>query len=117
MYTLKDRCQAEPINFAVANFLDDFRRNPRYEYIQDSVLELPNLSLVEKATLAAIVDAVCSEQHISRPDWIFDPSTYLDKPHFALNAKGAFRIVLLRESPKWFRSRNLFVTANCIERV
>ena len=117
MITLRDRCKTESINFAIANFLDDFRANPSVEYIQDSVLDLENLSVVEKATLAAVVDAMCSECHISRPEWIFDPVTYLDKPHFTMNAKGSFRIVLLRESPKWFRSRNLFVTANCLERV
>jgi len=117
MKTLRERCASEDVNFALANFLDDFRRSPSYDYIKDSVLDLDNLSEVEKATFAAVVDAMCSECHVKRPDWIFDPSTYLDKPHFTMNAKGGLRVVLLKESPRWFRSRNLFVTANCLARV
>ena len=46
MITLRDRCKTESINFAIANFLDDFRANPSVEYIQDSVLDLENLSVV-----------------------------------------------------------------------
>lgn len=117
MITLRQRCQSEDVNFALANFLDDFRAAPSYDYIKDSILDLDNLSEVEKATFAATVDSLCSECHIDRPNWIFDPSTYLSKPHFAMNAKGDFRVILLHESPRWFRSRNLFVTANCLERV
>lgn len=115
--TLKDRCQTEDVRFALANFLDDFRANPSYDYIKDSILELDDLTDVQKSMFAASVDSLCHEYSISRPDWIFDPRTYLDHPHFAMDAKGALRIVLLHESPRWFRSRNLFVTANCLERV
>lgn len=117
MTTLRERCLSENVNFALANFLDDFRANPSYDYIKDSILDIDTLSDIEKATFAATVDALCHEKQITRPNWIFDPSTYLDKPHFTMNAKGGLRIVLLRESPRWFRSRNLFVTANCLDRV
>lgn len=117
MITLRERCINEPINFARNNFLDEFRSNPSFDLIKDSILDLDNLSSVNKSMLAATVDELCHECNIKRPKWIFDPSTYLKKPYFALNAKGDLRIILLQESPKWYRSRNLFVTANCSERV
>lgn len=117
MITLRNRCIDEPFGLAKNNLLDDFRRNPSYDMIKDSILDLDNISDVEKSMLAATVDELCHECKIQRPDWIFDPSTYLDKPYFAMNAKGDLRIILLHESPKWYRSRNLFVTANCSERV
>ena len=115
--TLKERCQNEEVRYALANFLDDFRANPSYDYIKDSILDLDNLTISQKAMFAGAVDSMCHEQHINRPEWIFDSRTYLDHPYFAMNAKGDFRVVLLKESPKWFRCRNIFVTANCLERV
>lgn len=117
MITLRERCLTEDINFVLANFLDDFRAQPSYDYIKDSILDIKKLSDVEKATIAAVVDAMCHELNVNRPNWIMDPSTFLTEPHFAMNAKGEFRLILLRESPRWFRSRNLFVTANCLDRV
>lgn len=115
--TLRERCINEPIEFARNNFLDEFRMHPDFEMIKDSILDLDNLSEVSKSTMAATVDELCHECHVERPDWIFDPQTYLDKPHFAMDAKGDFRLILIKESPKWYSSRNLFVTANCSERV
>ena len=117
MTTLRQLCISQPLGFARNNFLDEFRANPTFDMIKDSVLDLDNLTDVNKSMMAATVDELCGECHIKRPDWIFDESTYLDKPYFALNAKGDLRIILIQESPKWYRSRNLFVSANCSERV
>lgn len=117
MITLRERCINEPLGLARGNFLDSFRMDPDFDMIKDSILDLTNLSEVNKAVMAATVDELCGECHVRRPDWIFDPSTYLDKPYFSMNAKGPFRVILLQESPKWYRSRNLFVTANCSSRV
>ena len=117
MKTLRQRCIDEAFEFARSNFLDSFRMSPCLEMIQDSILDVDSLSEIEKSILAATVDELCGEQHMQRPDWIFDPQTYLKKPFFAMNAKGPLRVILLQESPKWYRCRNLFVTANCSSRV
>lgn len=117
MVTLKQRCSTEQLGLATNNFLDDFRANPSFEMIEDSVLDLENLTDVNKALLAATVDELCHDFRITRPDWIFDSRTYLDDPYFSMNAKGPLRIILIQESPKWYRSRNLFVSANCSQRV
>ena len=117
MVTLKERCISEPYGFALANFVDDFRRTHDPKLAENSILDLENLSKVEKAMLAASVDQLFNEAMLERPEWVYDESTFLKKPYFALNAKGGLRIILLRESPRWFRARNLFVSANCLERV
>lgn len=117
MITLRELCQTQEPGFVRNNLLDSFRANPDYNIIKDSILDLPNLTDVNKSMLAATVDELCGECHVRRPDWIFDPSTYLDQPYFSMNAKGGLRVILLQESPRWYRSRNLFVTANCSERV
>lgn len=117
MITLKERCLNEEYGFARSNFIDDFRITPDIKIIQDSILDVKCLNIIQKSILAATVDQLCYEMNVDRPDWIFDKSTYLKEPYFALNAKGNFRIILLQESPSWYRSRNLFVTKNCSERV
>ena len=117
MITLKERCKTEPYNFALANFIDDFRKTHNPDLAKDSILDLPMLSAIEKALLAASVDQLFNEAMLERPDWVYDESTFLKKPYFALNAKGGLRVILLQESPRWFRARNLFVSENCLERV
>lgn len=117
MITLRERCETEPYNFALANFIDDFRKTHDPDLAKDSILDLTTLSDIEKAMLAASVDQLFNEVMLERPDWVYDESTFLKKPYFALNAKGGLRVILLQESPRWFRARNLFVSENCLERV
>lgn len=116
MITLRNLCQSEPIEIARSNFIDAFNADPTVEMIEDSILDL-DLSAAQKAFLAGTVDELCSIHHVPRPDWIFDSQVYLNEPQFSMNAKGALRLILLQESPKWYRSRNLFVSANCSRRV
>ena len=117
MKTLRERCLTEPIGFSRNNFIDAFNENPSFDMIKDSILDIDSLSKVNKSILAATVDELCGKHKVKRPDWIFDPSTYLHEPYFSMNAKGGLRLILLQESPRWYRSRNLFVSANCSERV
>ena len=117
MITLKELLETQDYAFASSNFIDSFRRDYDPKKIEDSILELENINDVQKALMAATVDQLCNEVKMDRPDWVYDPSTFLKKPYFAMNAKGNLRLILLQESPRWFRSRNLFVSANCLERV
>lgn len=117
MKTLRERCLTEPLGLARNNFIDAFSEHPHFSMIEDSILDINELSDVNKSMLAATVDELCSKFNVRRPEWVMDPSTYLADPYFSLNAKGDLRVVLLRESPKWYRSRNLFVSNNCSERV
>lgn len=117
MMKLLDRLKVESFQFARSHFLDDFYATHDASLAMDSILELDKLTAEQKALLAATVDEVYSMHGLDVPEWVLDPSTYLDHPVFAMNAKGALRLVLIQESPCWYRSRNLFVTENCSSRV
>lgn len=117
MKTLRERCLTEDFGFARNNFIDYFSMNPCYEMIEDSILDIECLNEIQKSYLAATVDQMCCKFHVDRPSWIFDSSTYLKRPYFSMNAKGDLRIILIQESPCWYRSRNIFVSKNCAERI
>lgn len=112
---LSDICtHISPVN-RVHAIVDAFRVDSAFNF--DSILDCPDMSDVDKSVIAATVDQLCSMNKITPPDWVFDRRTYLDKPVFAMNATGNLRVVLLNESPEWFRSRNLFVSENFLGRV
>lgn len=115
--TLRERLLSEDFNFAFNNLIDDFNRCPNYDLVSDNILDIENLNSVQKSLISALVDELCTTHNIRHPEWIFSSECYLSEPYFALNAKGKLRIVLLSESPSWYRSRNLFVSRNCSERV
>jgi hypothetical protein len=107
-----------PLEIELGDFLDAFYRQPTGK----SVSEPPPL-LAGAHPRGAMVDALLAAvaEHLSRrfdlpiPGWVFEPSRYLERPFFALEAPS-FRATLLLESPAEFRSRNLFVTANVLSR-
>ena len=45
--TLRQRCMNETYGIARGNFLDDFKRSPLYDLIEESVLDLDNLNEVQ----------------------------------------------------------------------
>jgi hypothetical protein len=48
--------------------------------------------------------------------WVFDPRRRLPEPHFVFQTPEG-RIFLLADAPAAFKSRNLFVTGNALDRV
>ena len=66
------------------------------------------------ALLAATAEQLARDFGLPRPDWVDGPSRFLARPLFA--AGGAFKGVLLAESPPAFRRRGLFVTGNVLSR-
>jgi len=67
--------------------------------------------------LAGMVEKLCRDHDLTCPDWIFDNRYYLDKPNFWLDARGNLRLLLLAETPVEFKIRNVFTTANTLDRV
>lgn len=107
----------------IGNFLDDFYRNSttnleRTEMISSEPKWLDSQSMYVKAFCSAMVCQIAVQYKIKIPAWAYDRKYFnLKEPHFAMNAKGNLRLVLLRESPKHFRERNIFTTANVLTRV
>ena len=103
----------------LADFLDAFRENPKLEALQeepplldDQVAEGRRLD----AFLAATGESLAMKHDLPLSGWMFDPRRSLDRPSFTCRTRAG-RLFLLKDSPAAFKSRNLFVTGNALERV
>ncbi|HQW27852.1 MAG: hypothetical protein KA152_07700 [Verrucomicrobiales bacterium] len=103
----------------LADFLDAFRESPNREALQEEP-PLLNDRVVEgrrlDAFLAATGESLAMKHDLPVSHWMFDPRRSLDVPSFACRTRAG-RLFLLKDSPAAFKSRNLFVTGNALERV
>ena len=99
--------------YVLSNFLDDFKRNPQY----NRLAEAPEF-LDEKtnAFLAATAEQLAIKHSLDIPEWTYKKMYHLDEPFFPSGLKGEYMIFVLRESPLAFRARNIFVSANVLDR-
>jgi hypothetical protein len=103
----------------LADFLDEFKELPH----GDAFLEEPpllGLNAPERrwidAYLAAVAEYLCGRHGLRRPSWLRGPARFLEDPSFACRTRTG-RLFLLKDSPAAFKSRNLFVSANALDRV
>ena len=68
------------------------------------------------AYLAAVAEKLSWERHRETPEWAYGSERFLSEPWFAASDTPGLRPLLLLESPVMFRRRNLFVSANALER-
>jgi len=104
----------------LGDFLDTFYladKHTQDTMIAEPPMEMPQPELVP--FLAATVHKLAIDYNIEVPPWVFEPRCYLpgDTPHFAFNAKGKIRFLLMYKSPSEFKHRNLFVDENVLVRV
>jgi hypothetical protein len=103
----------------LGNLLDDFRCHCMTPEEKLAIVSDPPEPTGEKHTdayLAAMVETLCSEANLRPPDWTASPGTYLQRPWFASGLQS-LKAILLTEAPVAFRRRNLFVSANALQRV
>jgi len=50
------------------------------------------------------------------PNWVYKKEYKLDNPYFPSGLKGDIRAIMCIESPIEFKSKNIFVLANVLER-
>ena len=107
-----------PLAVALGDFLDRFYLRP------DAALLAAEPALTPKtATESAMLDAYLAgmAEFLARrygmpiPAWVFGPERWLHRPYFASTA-ASLRATLIIESPGEFRGRNIFVTANALDR-
>lgn len=115
--------QNENINLwhYLGNFLDAFyypalTSEERFALVADEPDQYENITQRDYAFLAGTVHKICLDYKVRPPEWVIKPKYFLDKPVFSLDAKGTLRIVLLVESPYEFRMRNIFTSANTLDR-
>lgn len=109
-------------DFAIhtGNFLNDFYRSDqekRRQMVEQEPDHYDQLPAHLLPFLAGMVHKLCNDYDLDCPDWVHKDKYSLPEPHFAFNAKGNLRIILLVESPVEFKIRNIFVTANTLSRV
>lgn len=107
--------------FAIGNYLDEFYYSLSKEERQIVLNEEPvwydGVGDYEKAFFSAMVNKLAVDYNLQTPAWVYNDEYFqLEKPHFAMDAKGDLRLVLLVESPKQFRMRNIFTTSNVLSR-
>jgi len=107
-----DRC--------LANFLDELYMAPSAHALSEQPRLLAprfdDLGRVQDAYLAATAEELARQFNLPYPLWADAEERKLRRPWFASPLSG-LRAVLLLESPPGFRSRNIFVSANALDRV
>jgi hypothetical protein len=109
---------AERLGYAVAEFLDEFYAEPLAERLAEEprgLTEVLGDEGLADAYLAGIADHLSRAYKLRPPDWVSQPARVLAKPWFALKSHGG-RMAMLIESPPAFRERNIFISANALNR-
>jgi hypothetical protein len=103
----------ESVDFALANFLDEFYRQPRLEML----LEEPPITGVRitDCYLAAAADELGTIFFGRIPRWANQPSRTLEEPHFGFTTPLG-RAYALIATPGPFRQRNLFIGEDALKR-
>jgi len=118
-YTLSDTFTKESCTnwkifwHILSNFLDDMKRNPAHDRLVD---EPAPIEVKIDAFLAATAEQLAKTYKLPIPRWVFKKRFVLQDPFFPSNLKGDYRFFALKESPLAFSARNIFVTANVLDR-
>ncbi len=103
---------------ALNEFLDEFYREQcartRYEML---AVRPPEIDPAKDAYLAAVAEHFSYHLGLGpAPEWVHEPTRFLDKPWFADSGVEGLRPLLIKESPLAFRRRWLFVSGNALSR-
>ncbi len=105
------------IKYILADFLDEFKRVDLKEKAR-LIEKFPFPEVTEPkycAYTAAMVEELCFRNGMPIPDWVFDRQFSLSEPFF-VGGLESIKAFLIAESPLPFRRRNIFVSANVLER-
>jgi len=109
--------QGGRLRYLLPEWLDGFHRADASE--RGAVIARapePTGDPVDDAYLAAVVEHLATLAGIEVPLWTESPSRFLARPYYPSGVGELLKSVLREESPLAFRRRNLFVSANAIER-
>lgn len=118
-WSLAVKTGQKPSTADLGDLLDDFRwhcHTPEEKLALVTDPPEPTGEPETDAYFAAMVETLCREALIKPPSWTELPSTYLSRPWFA-GGLESLKSILLAESPVAFRRRNLFISANALQRV
>ncbi|MFH1022346.1 MAG: hypothetical protein V1809_03055 [Planctomycetota bacterium] len=122
MNTIRDLAQrvagGDGLPVALGDFLDAFYRQPAPVLLAEEPEILRGRvkdGEIFDAYLAAIAERLARQSGFDVPSWVFGGARHLHRPVFGTES-AVMRATLLLESPPEFRSRNIFVTANVLDR-
>jgi hypothetical protein len=102
------------------DYLDELYRIDPSVNQDDLFADEPDWGALDKrsaAFYAAAAHQLANTLGTKAPKWAMKPEYFLEEPYFSLDAQGPLRLVLIAESPKQFRQRNIFVSANTLARI
>lgn len=100
------------------DFLDTFYANEhlREDLVRDEPVERGDLPDWMPAFLAAMVHKLCNDYDVKLPSWVWKDRYYLAEPRFSDDAKGKMKAWLFVNAACEFKHRNLFVSADTLDR-
>ena len=110
--------EPDDFDYAIANFLDRFNREPGLDLLADEppvLRERLNDEGLADASVAAVAAHLCQQHGFPFPQWVGTEQRIKKRPWFAAKTPN-LKAILLQESPAAFRVRNLFVSANALSR-
>ena len=102
------------------SWLDDVQLRKLYITSPDFLEKEPewkNIPKERRAFYAGVSHYLAKKCGLAIPEWTYNNQYFLQEPYFSRNAKGKLQLVLLAESPNEFRVRNIFISANSLDRV
>ncbi len=105
----------DEFSFALRDFLDGFYANPTPAALSIEPACIPGQE-GQDAYLGAVCEHFCRMHRWVVPAWARVPNRVLTEPVFFATTHK-LRMLLLMDSPAAFRERNLFVSANALDRV
>jgi hypothetical protein len=99
------------------DFLDGFYRSPGESAISEEPVSLHGRMEGDHfdAYLAATGEHLAAKYRLAVPAWVRSPARILRSPYFAFGTHEG-RMFLLVESPTAFRARNIFISADALNR-
>ena len=100
------------------DFLDIFyaHEDLREELIRDEPVERTDLPNWMLPFLAAMIHKLCNDYNLAVPPWVWHDRYYLSEPRFSHNALGKMKAWLFVNAACEFKHRNLFVSADTLDR-
>ena len=96
------------------NFLDEFLRTKNIMLIESPPVE--SLDKKYKSLISSIVEYLCDEFKIDKPDWVFE-NYRLERPWFPIAEESEYmKSIQKEESPNQFKRNNIFVSKNFLLR-
>jgi len=112
-----DKARSEDsYRIAFSNWLDSVYADTTSKDLFTKEPQWGNLSKEKVAYLAATAHFLSNKRGIPAPEWCFKMEYSLESPDFAIDSDGELKYVLLCQSPREFRARNIFLSKNALSR-